>query len=60
MKNNGSYVTYPGGTNVPVRDPRNITNFVDAPVAVATANVTYVDVPLPRPRPANSFSVHPF
>ena len=23
VKNDGSYVTYPGGTNVPVRDPRN-------------------------------------
>ena len=23
VKNSGSYVTYPGGANVPVRDPRN-------------------------------------
>ncbi|RYH13478.1 MAG: DUF2865 domain-containing protein [Alphaproteobacteria bacterium] len=46
-------VTYEGVTfPLPVRDPRNITNFVDAPATVAEANVTYVDVPLPRPRPA--------
>jgi hypothetical protein len=47
-------VTYEGATfPLPIRDPRNITNFVDAPPAmVAEANVTYVDVPLPRPRPA--------
>lgn len=36
---------------LPVRDPRNITNFV-TPAVVAEANVTYVDIPLPRPRPA--------
>jgi len=42
-------VTFP----LPVRDPRNITNFVEAPAAVvAEASATYVDVPLPRPRPA--------
>jgi hypothetical protein len=47
-------VTYEGATfPLPIRDPRNITNFVEAPAAmVAEANVTYVDVPLPRPRPA--------
>lgn len=46
-------VTYEGATfPLPVRDPRNITNFVEAPAAVAEANVTYVDIPLPRPRPA--------
>ena len=46
-------VTYEGATfPLPVRDPRNITTFVDAPAVVAEANVTYVDVPLPRPRPA--------
>ena len=47
-------VTYLGITfPLPVRDPRNLTTFVDAPTAtVAQANVTYVDVPLPRPRPA--------
>lgn len=46
-------VTYEGATfPLPVRDPRNITTFVEAPAAVAEANITYVDVPLPRPRPA--------
>ncbi|RYG28948.1 MAG: DUF2865 domain-containing protein, partial [Burkholderiales bacterium] len=46
-------VTYEGVTfPLPVRDPRNITTFVDAPATVAEAQVTYVDVPLPRPRPA--------
>ncbi len=46
-------VTYEGVTfPLPVRDPRNITTFVDAPATVAEADVTYVDVPLPRPRPA--------
>jgi hypothetical protein len=46
-------VTYEGVTfPLPVRDPRNITNFVEAPAAVAEASVTYVDIPLPRPRPA--------
>jgi hypothetical protein len=46
-------VTYEGATfPLPVRDPRNLTNFVEAPAVVAEANVTYVDVPLPRPRPA--------
>ena len=37
---------------LPVRDPRNITTFVEAPAAATVAAVTYVDVPLPRPRPA--------
>ena len=46
-------VSYEGATfPLPVRDPRNITNFVAAPAVVAEANVTYVDIPLPRPRPA--------
>lgn len=45
-------VSYEGVTfPLPVRDPRNITNFV-TPAVVAEANVTYVDIPLPRPRPA--------
>ncbi len=46
-------VSYEGVTfPLPVRDPRNITNFVSAPAVVAEANFTYVDIPLPRPRPA--------
>jgi hypothetical protein len=47
-------VTYEGATfPLPVRDPRNLTTFVEAPATtVAEAQVTYVDIPLPRPRPA--------
>lgn len=46
-------VSYEGATfPLPVRDPRNITTFVEAPAETLEASVTYVNVPLPRPRPA--------
>jgi len=46
-------ITHEGATfPLPVRDPRNITTFVEAPAAATVAAVTYIDVPLPRPRPA--------
>ncbi|MGN6488406.1 MAG: DUF2865 domain-containing protein [Devosia sp.] len=46
-------VTYEDATfPLPVRDPRNLPNIVQAPAVVAEAAITYVDVPMPRPRPS--------